>query len=127
MEEEIIETSKLQLASLKLFMRGLEYDYLGVDKVFHSSLYVNKSREYISFNRAVQLYNGLYNDIHGNPWFEEPFHTIPYEFFICAENAKIIHKVKMQKSYKKGIVVQSHKVEFVDKTQAELLLGGKKK
>lgn len=118
--EPLKDTSKLQLASLKAYMKQLGYEYFGVDIAFHSGFYVNKSREWISFNKAVQLHNGLYNEVHGNPWFEEPFHTIPYEFFLCAEKEKLVQKVKMQKSYKKGIIVQSHVVDLIDKSNYDL-------
>lgn len=121
MEEEfkIIDSSKLQLASLKAFMEKLGYSWFNIDRAFYSPLYTNRSRTWISFNTATRLHNLSYIDWHGK-LFREPFDNFPEEWIADARRAKLVKIVKMQNSKKLGIVVQSHMVDLIDKTNYDL-------
>lgn len=125
MEEgfEVFDTSKIQLASLKIYMTTLGYRYCVIDKVFVSDLWSNRSRRNISFRTAVLAHNGMFNEVHGHGF--EPatvFGDIPYAVWQEAQANKIVHMVYLQKSCKKGILCTKHLVKFVRPEESELLL-----
>lgn len=121
MEDKIQETSKVQLASLKAFLHELGYSWFNVDRAFYSPMHTNKARSWISFNTAVRLHNLSYIDWHGK-LFREPFNDFPEEWIAKAKQAKIVRIVKMQNSKKRGIVIQSNIVEFIDKDNVDLFI-----
>ena len=122
-EFEIVETSKIQLASLKNFMSALGYQYYGVDKVFVSNLWSNSSRVAVGFNTAVLAHNGMFTETHGCGFEPDTvFWDIPYTVWQEAQLDKIVHTVYLQKSYKKGILCTKHLVKFVRPSEADLLL-----
>ena len=122
-EFEIVETSKIQLVSLKNFMSVLGYQYYGVDKVFISDLWINRSRVNVGFNTAVLAHNGMFTETHGRGFEPDTvFWDIPYAVWEEAQADKIVKCVYLQKSYKKGILCTKHLVKFVRPEEAELLL-----
>jgi hypothetical protein len=126
-EFEIVDTSKVQLASLKNFMSTLGYQYYGVDKVFISGLWSNRSRVNISFRTAVLAHNGHFTETHGRGFEPDTvFGDIPYAVWQEAQMDKIVHAVYLQKSYKRGILCTKHLVKFVRPSEAEVLLKKKK-
>ena len=126
-EFEIVETSKVQLASLKNFMSNLGYYYYAIDKVFISDMWVNRSRVNISFRTAVLAHNGHFTDWHGVGFHRHSvFGDIPYAVWQEAQADKVVHTAYLQKSYKKGILCTKHLVKFVRPEEAELLLKKKK-
>ena len=105
---EIVDTSKLQLQSVKNFLSELRYSYFSVDKVFYSPYETDKARTTVSLRSAVLAHNGYFNEIHGRGF--EPsglFGNIPYEWWQSANNAKIVHTVHLQHCKKKGELYQS--------------------
>lgn len=126
-EFEIIETSKIQLASLKNYMSILGYQYYGVDKVFISDLWSNRSRVNVGFNTAVLAHNGIFTETHGRGFEPDTvFGDIPYHVWQEAQLDKIVYTVYLQKSYKKGILCTKHLVKFVRPEEAYVLLKKKK-
>ena len=128
MEEfEIVDTSKIQLDSLKNFMAAIGYQYYGVDRVFVSDMWSNRSRVNISFRTAVLAHNGHFTDWHGVGFHRHSvFGDIPNEVWDFAQVNKIVHTAYLQKSYKKGVLCTKHLVKFVRPSEAELLLKKKK-
>lgn len=126
-EFEIVDTSKLQLASLKNFMAGLGYQYYAIDKVFISDLWSNRSRVNVGFNTAVLAHNGHFTETHGRGFEPDTvFGDIPYAVWQESQADKVVHTAYLQKSYKKGILCTKHLVKFVRIEEAELLLKKKK-
>jgi len=126
-EFEIVETSKIQLASLKNFMAAIGYQYYGIDKVFVSDMWSNRSRVNISVRTAVLAHNGMFTETHGRGFEPDAvFGDIPYDVWQEAQADKIVHNVYLQKSYKKGILCTKHLVKFVRPQEAEILLKKKK-
>ena len=122
-EFEIVDTSKLQLASLKNFMAVIGYQYYAIDKVFISDLWINRSRVNVGLNTAVLAHNGAFTETHGRGFEPDTvFGNIPYAVWQEAQADKIVHNVYLQKSYKRGILCTKHLVKFVRTQEAELLL-----
>ena len=122
-EFEVFDTSKIQLASLKIYMSTLGYQYCAIDKVFVSDLWSNRSRRNISFRTAVLAHNGMFNEAHGRGFEPDTvFGDIPHAVWQEAQANKIIHAVYLQKSYKKGVLCTKHLVKFVRPEESELLL-----
>lgn len=115
----ITDTSKLQSASVKHFMEGLGYEYLGVDRVFHSSLWVNRARMYISYNTAITLHNEYKRMSRSDVL--EPF-DFPEGMIQAAKDSKLVVICKQQNSKRKGIVTQDHMVKFCDQDMASLFI-----
>lgn len=126
-EFEIIETSKIQLASLKNFMSVLGYQYYAIDKVFISDLWINRSRVAVGFNTAVLAHNGMFTETHGRGFEPDTvFGDIPYAVWQEAQADKVVNTVYLQKSYKRGILCTKYLVKFVRPCEAEILLKKKK-
>jgi hypothetical protein len=126
-EFEIVETSKVQLASLKNFMTVIGYQYYSIDKVFVSDLWTNRSRKVLSFRTAVLAHNGYFTDWHGTGFHRDSvFGDIPLEVWKQAQADKIVHSVYLQCSRKKGILCMKHLVKFVHPEDADVLLKKKK-
>lgn len=122
-EFEIVDTSKIQLASLKNYMSTLGYQYYAIDKVFISDLWSNRSRVAVGFNTAVLAHNGAFTETHGRGFEPDTvFGDIPYAVWQEAQLDKIVHTVYLQKSYKRGNLCTKHLVKFVRPEEAELLL-----
>lgn len=122
-EFEVVDTSKLQLASLKNFMSVLGYQYYAIDKVFVSNLWSNRSRVAVGFNTAVLAHNGMFTETHGRGFEPDTvFGDIPYTVWQEAQADRIVHNVYLQKSYKRGILCTKHLVKFVRPEESELLL-----
>ena len=111
-------TCKIQLASLKAFMLPLGYTYFGVDRAFYSPFKTNEGRSWVSFNNAVKLHNGYYLEWHGKK-FNPPF-EFPEEWIMEAKASRIVQKVKIQNSKKKGLIVQSNVIELINKDNYDL-------
>ena len=124
MEEfKIVDTSKIQLQSLKNYMQELGYSYFGVDRVFYSPFETNKGRSTVSLKTAQLLHNGNLMDWHGKRFEDGCFDNIPEEWISAAKKAKIVHTVYLQRC-KKGnyIKTQKHLVKFVNQENKDLLL-----
>ena len=123
-EYKIVDTSKLQLQSVKNFLSELGYTYLSKDCAFYCPYPSAKARSWISLSTAVLTHNGHFNEIHGRGFEPEGlFGNIPYEWWQAAQRAKIVHTVYLQNSKKLGrIVCQKHWVRFYESENAELLL-----
>lgn len=128
MEEfEIVDTSKIQLASLKNFLSALGYQYYAIDKVFVSDLWSNRSRKVISFRTAVFAHNGTFSEIHVRGFEPDTvFGDIPLEVWKQAQVDKVVRSVYLQCSRKKGILCMKHLVKFVHPEDADVLLKKKK-
>lgn len=126
-EFEIVDTSKVQLVSLKNYMSVLGYQYYAIDKVFISDMWSNRSRVNVGFNTAVLAHNGMFTETHGRGFEPDTvFGDIPYAVWQEAQADKIVHAVYLQKSYKRGILCTKHLVKFVRPSEAEILLKKKK-
>ena len=122
-EFEIVDTSKVQLASLKNFLAALGYQYYAIDKVFISDMWINRSRVNVGFGTAVLTHNGMFTETHGRGFEPDTvFGDIPYAVRQEAQSDKIVHAVYLQKSYKKGILCTKHLVKFVRPEEADVLL-----
>ena len=120
-EFEIVDTSKVQLASLKNYMSTLGYCYYAINKVFISDLWINRSRVAVGFNTAVLVHNGMFTETHGRGFEPDTvFGDIPYAVWQEAQADKVVHTAYLQKSYKKGILCTKHLVRFVRPEEAEL-------
>lgn len=120
---KIIDTSKLQLQSIKNFLSELGYTYLSKDHVFYCPYPSAKARSWISLRTAVLLHNGHYFEWHGRV-FNPPFDNIPAEWIASAMKAKIVHTVHLQHCKKKGNYVkcQKHLVKFVNPENISLFI-----
>lgn len=118
------DTSILQMQSVINYMNELGYFYFAPTWGFGSGWSYNKGREWVSLNTAILLHNGFYTECHGK-YFDPPFDNLPQEMFEAARKAKILLRVKLQHSRKKGIIVQNHSVQFVRPHEAELFFGEK--
>jgi|SRR5690554_2195077 len=116
-----VNTKVLQLQSVINYMSELGYEYLPASAVFQSELWSNRGRQEIRLSTAIKLHNGEYNEIHGN-CFKEPFLDIPREWFVSANSAKIVYTAKLQHSKRKGLIVQSHVVKFVNSENIDLFI-----
>ena len=123
----VVNTKVLQLQSVINFMHELAYDYLPVSGVFQSDAWANRGRKEVSLRVAILLHNGHYNDNHGNPYFRYPFDDIPDGWIISAKAAKIVHVAKLQCSKRRGLIVQSHMVKFVNPENAQYFIKNKSK
>jgi hypothetical protein len=119
-------TKVLQLQSVINFMHELAYEYLPVSGVFQSEAWVNRGRREVSLRNAIKLHNN-YLDNWGKPYFRRPFDDIPSEWVISAKEAKIVHIAKLQHSKRKGLIVQSHMVKFVNPDNAQYFIKEKSK
>lgn len=122
---KIVDTSKIQLQSIKNYMQELGYSWFNVDKVFYSPYGTNRARSTVSLGKAQMAHNGYYNEIHGKGF--EPcglFGNIPYEWWEAANKAKIVHTAYLQHCKKKGNYIKAQKqmVKFVHPDNAEILL-----
>ena len=105
-------TKVLQLKSVINFMHELAYEYFPVSHVFQSEAWVNRGRKEVSLRVAILLHNMYYLD--SWVWLRPPFDDIPSEWIISAKEAKIVHIAKLQHSKRKGLIVQSHMVKFMN-------------
>lgn len=113
------DTGFLQMKSVINYMSVLGYGYFAPTHSFGSGWGIHKGREWISLNTAIKLYNGVYMDWHGKR-FREPYHNIPEELYLQAKKNKLLLRVKLQYSRKKGVIVQDHRIQFVHPEQADL-------
>ena len=120
---KIVDTSKIQLQSIKNFLAELDYSWFNVDHGFYSSYETNKGRNWISLKTAQLLHNGNLMDWHGKRFQDGCFENIPEEWIVAAKKAKIVHTTFLQHR-KKGnyIKAQKHLVKFVHPDNALLLL-----
>lgn len=116
-----VNTKVLQLQSVINYMNELGYEYLPVSAVFQSELWSNRGRQEVRLSTAIKLHNGEHNEIHGK-YFKEPFLDIPHEWFVSANSAKIVYTAKLQHSKRKGLIVQSHVVKFVNSENIDLFI-----
>ena len=125
MNDEILDSGKLQLKSLCAFMNQLNYtfcrgQFLGSD---YSGAGI------VSVQTAVRIYNGeWYGSAKGFvPEFHANVLNSPFEYdaYIVAkaEAAKILKRIKLQSNKKGWIKVQSHKVEFTNPDYYEIFEG----
>lgn len=119
-----IETSKLQLQSIKNYMSELGYSWFNVDRGFYSPFKTNKGRSWISLRTAQLAHNHFFDEIHGRGFEPEGlFGNISYEWWQAANKAKIVHNTYLQNSKKKGcILCQKNLVRFCDPENADLIL-----
>ena len=117
-----VNTKVLQLQSVINSMHELAYDYLPVSGVFQSDAWINRGRKEVSLRVAILLHNMYYLDNWGKPHFRHPFDDIPSEWIISAKEAKIVHFAKLQYSKRKGLIVQSHMVKFVNSDNVQYFI-----
>lgn len=99
MEEEfkIIDSSKLQLQSIKNYMTCLGYSWFNLDRVFYSPYYTNRGRNVVSLRVAQLAHNGFFTDWHGVGFHRDSlFGNIPVEWWQEANKAKIVHSTFLQ-------------------------------
>lgn len=114
-----VDTSKIQLSSVVLFMEQLGYTYLLPTKSFESGLRINRGRKYISLRVAVLLHNNFYTEWHGT-YLDTPFEDMPWKWFEAAKQAKIVTSVSLQHSWKRGIICQKMWVRFAQTENGKL-------
>lgn len=114
-------TENLQVASVKLFMESFGYSYYPIDKVFVSDYRTNKARVIISMRTAIALHNGAYTDWHGRI-FREPFQDIPEMLIDIAKSSKLVAVAKLQVTKNKRIIVQDHRVAFLNEDNIKLFI-----
>ena len=112
-------TSILQMQSVINYMAVIGYSYFAPTRSFGSGWSYNKGREWVSLDTAILLHNNFYTECHGKS-YDPPFDNLPQEVFEAARKAKILLRVKLQNSRKKGIIVQDNRVQFVHPEQADL-------
>jgi len=126
--EEIKNTTLLQLHSLVGYMQALGY-HLVVNATgnswFSSDDYSNKARKNISFSTAVDIYNGKYNDNHGNLRTDYPFDFNSYRLK-KAEAARIVNFCNLQMNKKTGYIkATSNLVSFTKPEYYETFINSK--
>lgn len=114
-----VDTSKIQLSSMILFMEQLGYTYLLPTKSFESHDPINNGRKYISLRVAVLLHNNFYTEWHGT-YLDAPFEDIPWKWYEAAKQAKVVTSASLQHSRRKGIIVQKHWCKFADTENGKL-------
>lgn len=114
-------TKVLQLQSVINFLGELGYEYLPASHVFQSEAWVNRGRKEVSLRNAIKLHNGVYDEIHQR-YFKEPFGDIPPDWYSSAKKAKIVWVAKLQHGKRKGLIVQSHMVKFVNPGNAQYFI-----
>lgn len=120
---KIVDTSKLQLQSLKNFLAELGYSWFNVDNGFCSSYETNKGRNWISLKTAQLLHNGNLMDWHGKRFQDGCFENIPEEWIAAANAAKIVHTTFLQHHKKVNYIkAQKHLVKFIEPENSKLLL-----
>ena len=120
---KIVDTSKLQLQSIKNYMQEIGYSYFGVDHVFYSPFETDKARSTLSLRTAQLLHNGNLMDWHGKRFQDGCFENIPEEWIAAANAAKIVHTTFLQHHKKVNYIkAQKHLVKFVCPENAVLLL-----
>lgn len=127
LREKPINTTQLQLDSLRNFMRSLGYTVTndehykigglsGFESISNYDIHLPK---FISFQDAQRLHNGVTYRQVGEDFidvlsFKYKFH-ISYHVWIKAQKSKLVEKVKLQKLKKAPYMkVQSHYVKLVD-------------
>ena len=124
MSTDIQDTRKIQIASLKRFMDELLYDYSYRHNCFMSFAGENKTRSTVSVNTAIKLHNDNPIGYNRDDGFYSHF-VFPYQWIKNAREAKIVEVVKLQSSYKKGIIVQDHRVTFCKPEYSDLFIKNK--
>ena len=113
------DTKSLQLASVIQFMEQLQYEWMACSKCFESSHPINKGRSILNLRTAIDIYNGLYTEWHGE-LLDAPFEDMPWKWYEAAKQAKIVTSVSLQHSRKKGIIAQKMWVRFADTENGKL-------
>ena len=129
-EDEIIDTRKLQIYSLKEMMAALGYKYeewAGINPYFYSGKYANKGRNIISIASAINLYNSnAVKCIFGKPPSKLSNWSFDDHSIAKAKAARILKSIKIQYCYQtKNIIVQDHRVKFCLESYKNLYLGNK--
>lgn len=129
-DDEIIDTRKLQIHSLKEMMAALGYKYeewVGSDPYFYSDKYLNKGRNIISTASAINLYNNnSVKCIFGKPPSKLSIWSFDDHSIAKAKAARILKSIKIQYCYQtKNILVQDHRVKFCLESYKNLYLGNK--
>lgn len=125
MNDEILDSGKLQLKSLCAFMNELNYtfcrgQFLGSD---YSGAPV------VSVQTAVRIYNGSWHKVENGfvPEFHANVLNSPFEFdaYILAKSqaAKILCRVKLQANSKGWVKCQSNKIKFIRSEYYDLFQG----
>lgn len=119
-----IDTTKVQLNSVKLFMEQLGYslhhpqkDYPSLWKGFIKQVEVEgvKLSKCISFQNACRLHNGVTMRVVGGEWCDLITMTgsFPMHVYLAALNSRLVKKVYLQRKGK-SVKCQQHWVKFVD-------------
>lgn len=129
-DDEIIDTRKLQIHSLKEMMSALGYKYeewAGSNPYFYSDKYANKGRNIISIASAINLYNNnSVKCIFGKPPSKLSIWSFDDHSIAKAKAARILKSIKIQYCYQtKNILVQDHRVKFCLESYKNLYLGNK--
>lgn len=113
----LIDTKKIQIQSLKNFMRKLGFfpDPNGVDKGF---LYHYKRCLHVNFNVACSMHNGNLFEIDGDTVVFNNHHDTTMDEYLSAGKQKLVKLVKLQKIKRSeenpdGVKCQCNLVEFV--------------
>ena len=113
------DTKSLQLASVIQFMEQLQYEWMACSKCFESSHPINKGRSILNLRTAIDIYNGLYTEWHGE-LLDAPFEDMPWKWYEAAKQAKIVTSVSLQHSRKKGVICQKMWVRFCETDNGKL-------
>lgn len=131
-EDEIIDTKKLQIHSLKEMMAALGYQYEDNDfftghPYFYSYKYSNKGRNVISMKSAIDLYNNQsVKCIFGKPPAKLSIWSFDDHSVAKAKAARILRSIKIQYCYQtRNIIVQDHRVKFCLESYKALYLNNK--
>lgn len=130
--EEIQDTKKLQIYSLKQVMAALGYEYdagywTNSTPHFYSREHYNKGRNHISIKTAIDLYNDpSVKCVFGKPPVKLSIWSFNDYQVAQAKAARITKSVKLQYCRQtKQIICQDHRVHFVLDSYSRLFLNNK--
>lgn len=130
LDEDIIDTKKLQIFSLCQVMRAFYYElveYKGNPSRFESTHKTDKGRNVISWSKAIRLYNGdTAKCVFGRPPSKLSLWSFTDYQVAQAKAARVVKKVKPQFCRQTSqVIVQDHRVEFIMHSYKELFLYNK--
>ena len=129
-DDEIVDTRKLQLFTLKEFMKVLGYDYCeykAYPSRFESKHPLNKGRKIITFNKAVKLFIANSGKcVFGRLSSDLTLWNFNDYIVAKAKATRIVTSLKLQMCISsKQIIVQDHRVQFTVPSYAKLFLNNK--
>lgn len=128
--DEIVDTRKLQIFSLRQVMKAFHYElveYKGHPSRFESTHRSNKGRNVIGWQKAISLYNGdSVKCVFGRPPNRLSLWSFTDYQVAQAKAARVIKKLKLQYCRQtQQVIVQDHRVEFISPSYKQLFLNNK--